>query len=61
MENIKKKCNPMINVSCTVVIYNYILCWHYSMTKGIVSALNYFLIFCGILLYWVYIGFSINW
>ena len=38
---------------CIVVIYNYVLCWLYSMTKIIVIALNYFLIFCGILLYWV--------
>ena len=35
-----------------VVIYNYILCWLYSMTKSVVSALNYFLVFCGILFYW---------
>ena len=25
---------------CKIVIYNYILCWFYSMTKSVVSALN---------------------
>ena len=39
--------------SCKVVIYNYVLCWFYSMTKSVVIALILFLIFCGILLYWV--------
>ena len=38
---------------CKVVIYNYVLCWLYSMTKYVVIVLIYFLIFCGILLYWV--------
>ena len=41
---------------CKVVIYNYVLCWLYSMTKSIVFAL-----FCS--LYFVrfyYIGFSIK-
>ena len=38
---------------CKVVIYNYVLCWLYSMTKSVVIALIYFLVFCGILLYWV--------
>ena len=38
---------------CKVVIYNYILCWLYSMTKSIVIVLNYFIVFCGILLYWI--------
>ena len=38
---------------CKVVIYNYVLCWLYSMTKGVVIALILFLVFCGILLYWV--------
>ena len=36
---------------CKVVIYNYVLCWLYSMTKSVVIVLIYFLIFCGILLY----------
>ena len=34
-----------------VVIYNYVLCWLYSMTKSVVIALILFLVFCGILLY----------
>ena len=38
---------------CKVVIYNYVLCWLYSMTKIVVIVLIYFLVFCGILLYWV--------
>ena len=38
---------------CKVVIYNYILCWLYSMTKNVVIALILFLVLCGILLYWV--------
>ena len=38
---------------CKVVIYNYILYWLYFMTKCILIALIYFLVFCGILLYWV--------
>ena len=38
---------------CKVVIYNYVLCWLYSMTKSIVIALIYILVLCGILLYWV--------
>ena len=38
---------------CKVVIYNYVLCWLYSMTKSVVIALIFFLVFCGILLYWV--------
>ena len=37
--------------SCKVVIYNYILCWLYSMTKSVVIGLISFLVFCGILLY----------
>ena len=36
---------------CKVVIYNYVLCWLYSMTKNVVIALILFLIFCVILLY----------
>ena len=36
-----------------VVIYNYVLCWLYSMIKSVVIALILFLVFCGILLYWV--------
>ena len=35
---------------CKVVIYNYVLCWFYSTTKSVVSALILFLVFCGILL-----------
>ena len=38
---------------CKVVIYNYVLCWHYSMIKSVVIALIYILVLCGILLYWV--------
>ena len=38
---------------CKVVIYNYVVCWLYSITKSVVIALIYFLVFCGILLYWV--------
>ena len=38
---------------CKVMIYNYVLCWLYSMTKSIVIVLILFLVFCGILLYWV--------
>ena len=34
-----------------VVIYNYVLCWLYSMIKSVVIALILFLVFCGILLY----------
>ena len=42
-----------LDISCKVVIYNYILYWLYSMTKSVVIALIYFLVLCGILLYWV--------
>ena len=35
------------------LIYNYVLCWLYFMTKTVVIALILFLVFCGILLYWV--------
>ena len=38
---------------CKVVIDNYVLCWLYSMKKSVVIALILFLVFCGILLYWV--------
>ena len=38
---------------CKVVIYNYVLCWLYSMTKSVVIALILFLVFCEILLYWI--------
>ena len=38
---------------CKVVIYNYVLCWLYSMTESVVFALFLFLVFCVILLYWV--------
>ena len=36
-----------------VVIYNYVFCWLYFMTKSVVIALILFLVFYGILLYWV--------
>ena len=36
---------------CKIAIYNYVLCWLYSMTKSVVIALILFLVFCGILLY----------
>ena len=42
-----------LNNDCKVVIYNYILCWLYSMTKSVVIAFILFIVFCGILLYWV--------
>ena len=29
------------------MIYNYVLCWLYSMTKSVVIALILFLVFCG--------------
>ena len=38
---------------CKVVIYNYVLCWLYSMTKSVVTVLIYILVLCRILLYWV--------
>ena len=38
---------------CKVVIYNYVLRRLYSVTKSVVITLFYFLVFCGILLYWV--------
>ena len=38
---------------CKIVIYNYVLCWLYSMKKSVVIAFILFLVFCGILLYWV--------
>ena len=38
---------------CKVVIYNYILCWLYSMKKNVVIVLILFLVFCEILLYQV--------
>ena len=38
---------------CKVVIYNYVLCWLYFMIKSVVIALILFLVFYGILLYWV--------
>ena len=38
---------------CKVVIYNYVLCWLYSVIKSVVIALIFFVVFCGILLYWV--------
>ena len=43
----------VVDKICKVVIYNYVLCLLYSMTKSVVIALILFLIFCGILLYWV--------
>ena len=44
---------PSLVDVCKVMIYNYVLCWLYSTTKSVVIALIYFLVFCGILLYWV--------
>ena len=41
------------DINCKVVIYNYVLCWLYSMTKSVVIALIYIIVFCGILSYWV--------
>ena len=38
------------------MIYNYVLRWFYSITKSVVIALIYFLVFCGI----YYNGFSIK-
>ena len=32
---------------CKVVIYNYVLCWLYFMTKSVIIALIYFLVFLG--------------
>ena len=43
----------VVDKICKVVIYNNVLCWLYSMTKSVVIALILFLVFCGILLYWV--------
>ena len=43
----------VVDKICNVVIYNYVLCWLYSMIKSVVIALILFLVFCGILLYWV--------
>ena len=43
--------------ACTVVIYNYILCWLYSMTKSVVIALILFLVF---FMGFYCIGFSIK-
>ena len=40
--------------TCKVVVFNYDLCWFYSMIKSVVIALILFIIFCGILLYWIY-------
>ena len=46
---------PIVKIrsDCKVVIYNYVLCWLYSMTKSVIIALILLLVFCGILLYWV--------
>ena len=41
---------------CKVVIYNYVLCWLYYMIKSFVIAINYFLVFCGIVL-----GLVLSW
>ena len=42
-----------VNNFCKVLIYNYVLWWLYSMTKSVVIALIFFIVFCEILLYWV--------
>ena len=34
-----------------IVIYNYVLCWLYFMTKSVAIVLIYYLVFCEILLY----------
>ena len=41
---------------CKVVIYNYVLCWFYSMTKSVVFALFFSLYF----VVFYCIGFSIK-
>ena len=43
----------VVDKICKVVIYNYVLCWLYSIIKSVVIVLILFLVFCGILLYWV--------
>jgi len=43
---------------CKVVIYNYILCWLYSMTKSIVIVL---ILFPCIFVVFICNGFSIKW
>ena len=43
----------LVHCVCKVVIYNYVLCWLYFMTKSVVIVLILFLVFCEILLYWV--------
>ena len=45
-------CDILISL-CKVVIYNYVSVLAYSMTKSVVIALILFIVFCGILLYWV--------
>ena len=45
-------CSSLVDV-CKVLIYNYVLCWFYSMKESVVIALIYFLVLCGILLYWI--------
>ena len=50
LKDLKKK---MKMTNCKVVIYNYVLCWLYSMTKIVVFAFILFFVFCEILLYWV--------
>ena len=48
----------MMNGYCKIVIYNYVLCWLYSMTKSIVISLILFPPFFFVGFY--YIGFSIK-
>ena len=43
----------VVDKICKVVIYNYVLCWLYSIIKSVVIVLILFLVFCWILLYWV--------
>ena len=42
------------------MIYNYVLCWFYSITKIVVIALIYFLAFCGTVLCLVLSWWSIK-
>ena len=39
------------------MIYNYILCWLYSMTKSVIITLILFLVFCRIIV----LGLVLNW
>ena len=43
---------------CKVVIYNYALCWLYSMTKSVVIALILFIVF---LWNFIVLGLVLSW